>query len=122
MSNQQYQHLLELIELVQKTGDRCLVLPSGEGRPLVLLTLDSYKELVENKENASKQQIDEIAKQLRNIIENNNNNGKAIEDQSFFPKKRLNKDETYTNVEEFEIKRRLYADMIDGYKSEPLFQ
>ncbi len=122
MSNQQYQHLLELIELVQQTGDRCLILPSGESKPLVLLTLDSYKELVEKKDNVSKQQIDELAKQLRNILDNSKDINKKIEDQSFYPKKRNNKDETYTNVEEFEIKRRLYADLVDGYKSEPLFQ
>lgn len=122
MSNQQYQHLAELIELVQKTGDRCLVLPSDEGKPLVLLTLESYKELLEKKDSVNNKQIDEIAKQLRNILDNSQKNDLENGLNQSYPKKRLNKDETYTNVEEFEIKRRLYSDLVDGYKSEPLFQ
>ena len=122
MSNQQYQYLLELIELVQKTGDRCLVLPSDESKPLVLLTLDSYKELLEKQQSSSSQQIEELAKQLRGLIDLNQKNDQLPAVNQSLPKKRPNKDETYTNIEEFEIKRRLYADLMDGYKSEPIFQ
>lgn len=122
MSNQQYQYLAELMELVQKTGERCVVMPNGDAQPLVLLTLENYKQLLDNQKEEANSKLDELVKQLRSLIDANPVRQQLNDDNQNSQKKRLAKDETYTNIEEFEIKRRLYADLMDGYKSEPIFQ
>lgn len=122
MSNEQYQYLPELIELVQQTGNPCLLMPSNNGKPLVLLTLENYRQLLEKDSKTSIEKIDELAKELHNYFEKQKNSQLQIDEQNQQTKKRLDRNEPYTNIEEFEIKRRLYADLMDGYKTEPIFK
>ncbi len=122
MSNEQYQYLPELIELVQQTGNPCLLMPSNNGKPLVLLTLDNYRQLLEKDSKTSIEKIDELAKELHNYFEKQKNSQLKTDDQNQQNRKRLDRNEPYTNIEEFEIKRRLYADLMDGYKTEPIFK
>lgn len=122
MSNEQYQYLPELIELVQQTGNPCLLMPSNNGKPLVLLTLENYRELLEKDSKTSIEKIDELAKELHNYFEKQKNSQLQTDEQNQQNRKRLDRNEPYTNIEEFEIKRRLYADLMDGYKTEPIFK
>lgn len=122
MSNQQYQYLPDLIELVQQTGSPCMLMPNNNGKPLVLLTLEEYRQLLDKGKQITAEKFDEFAKELHNYFENQIKTQLKNETQDGSVKKRPDRNEPYTNIEEFEIKRRLYADLVDGYKTEPIFK
>jgi hypothetical protein len=125
MTNQQVEYLIELIKLVQTTGDRCLVMPIGDNnnQPLVLLRLAEYKQLLTKQDSPDNSRFDDFIDLLRSFV--NQQHASIIKetlDSKPINQSRINKNDAYTNIEEFEVKRRLYADLVDGFKSEPLFQ
>lgn len=58
----------QVLELIQKTGDRCIVLPQNDEKPYVILSLPEYERLVLGKSDVTSLTEDELLDKINRDI------------------------------------------------------